>query len=366
MYKLIPVFFAVVAAGAYLTINLAGDTGQTEVEVASLDGAGMHQDHSHDGAGIFGGLKSMVGLGGGHSNISPEEAAKEHRLHLRQTAINSFLPVPDEDEDILVGWERLPWEDHFSAAFGAPDNHGGTGPEAIDVLQEETAIYLKGRSLIYVRVSYSEPTELLAKRLRQSYWVVETDRDLERLQNSRPRPSYIWTNVTETLSGFSIRNMKDHEHFALHEGVYFITAQAKKKNYFDKLRYFYGALGGGVTIKVRAESGNAAVNEILSAIDYQSLNQMQALPSPLVAEGLSDVVLRTPDEWLKDQAAYKAAPVILHEDAHAEDSDQEAQEAAHEAEPEHHAPPPEGWVGMLADVLAAEPASKAETATSDH
>ncbi|GAA6208592.1 hypothetical protein NBRC116601_18850 [Cognatishimia sp. WU-CL00825] len=301
MYKFIPVVFGVIALGVFFALDYRSYSQASSVEVASLDGAHALEMHAADKpepqGSYFGHLLAKVGLGSDQAWTL--DRAKDVRLALRAVPANSYLPTPDEEEEVLMGWERLDWDDYYAAAFGWPDGVTQT-PEAgmRKALDQSIAIYVKGRHSVMVQVDFAEPTEALAKRLKQAYWVVQTGRDLERLKEGRPRASYFWTNVKETARGYSILHAQDVAHFDVYDGVHFLQADNSHDRRDVEVKYFFASLGGGLVIKVRALGSDAKVAEILAQIDYQSLNQLQTLPSPLIAEGLAEVLIDTPEDWL--------------------------------------------------------------------
>lgn len=299
MYKLIPAAFAVIALGAFLTLDFLGYRGRV-VELAALQEATVVSDgHYEEGQGpsYVDHLLSKIGMAEGLPDPTIE-TAKIKRTILRDAPLNSYFATPSED--VLAGWERIDWNDSYHTGFGWPDGMNDPHyPEGNPDLAHEVAIYLKGKHSIYLRAEYSEPTQVLATRLKQAYWVVDTGRDLGRLLESRPRASYFWTNVKESSRGASISNGIDVEHFHKFEGVHFLTAKSSAARRDEKMRYIFASLAGGVVIKLRAHAPEAVIKEVLETIDIQSLNQMQTLPSPLIAEGLNDLVIDTPEAWLE-------------------------------------------------------------------
>ncbi|MGH1466874.1 MAG: hypothetical protein ACRBBQ_16095 [Cognatishimia sp.] len=303
MYKFIPVVFGVIALGVFFALDYRSFSQASAIDVASLDGGhvmDMHVDGAAEAQGSYvGHLLAKVGLGG-HQALTLDRA-KDARLALRAVAANTYLPTPDEEEEILMGWERLDWDDFYAAAFGWPDGVRDTPNAAVrKTLDDNIAIYLKGRHSVMVQVDFAEPTEVLATRLKQAYWVVDTGRDLERLKEGRPRASYFWTNVKETAKGYSIEYAKDVAHFDVFDGVHFLRAENSRDRRDVEVKYFFASLSGGLVVKVRALGSDAKVAEILAQIDFQSLNQMQTLPSPLIAEGLAEVVIDTPVDWMAE------------------------------------------------------------------
>lgn len=300
MLKIIPAIIAAIVLGALGAMDYMGFKHRSH-ELAALADANVLTDVSFDAEhhpSYFNHLLSRFGISDGLPEPSVA-LAKAERAALRTEALNSYLPTPDED--ILPGWERIGWNASYQTGFGWPDGVEDpyyNNPSAD--LDHEVAIYLKGKSSVYVRVEYSEPTEALAKRLKQSYWVVETGRDLSRLIESKPRASYFWTNIEQSSKGASVANAKDIEYFEKINGVHFVTAKSKAARRDEKMRYVFASLGGGVVIKVRAHASEPAIKSVLEQIDFQNLNQLQTLPSPLIAEGLNDIVIDTPEHWLAD------------------------------------------------------------------
>ncbi|MDC0738119.1 hypothetical protein N6L24_07500 [Cognatishimia sp. SS12] len=304
MYKVIPAAFAVIALGAVAAVDYL-NFSKRSVALASLqDAPGVAQPLLSDGQpSYFDHLLSRVGLGTGLP--APSEAITlAQRDALRAAPLTSYMPTPSED--ILAGWERINWDDSYHTGFGWPDGMQD-GPGAASDLQQTTAIYLKGRSSIFLQIERAEPTEILATRLKQSYWVVATGRDLDRLREGRPRASYFMTNVAETANGSSVVNAIEPTHFAQFEGVHFISAKSAVARRDETMRYVFAALGGGVVIKLRAHAPEADIKAVLAALDFDSLNLMQTLPSPLIASGLPKVPADTPEAWLVTQG-YQAAP----------------------------------------------------------
>jgi len=297
MLKYVPVAFAVIALGVIAVLDYMGYRGRA-YDIASLQEAAHQIDADYEVAQVSykDHLLSRIGLAEGLPDATLETARLERKV-LRAAPLNSFLPMPSED--VLPGWERISWEDGFNTGFGWPDGieDGQHGKYAPDV-ENDIAIYLNGRSSVYLRVERAEPTNTLAKRLKQSYWVVETGRSLDRLQEGRPRPSYFWTNVKETSAGASVYNAKDHKHFHQVQGVHWLSAKNKTARRDEKMRYMFASLGGGVVLKLRAHASEKVIKQVMDAIDYQALNQMQTLPSPLIAEGLGEHVIDTPEAWL--------------------------------------------------------------------
>ncbi len=304
MLKIIPAILAVFALAAFLILDFMGFKDRAK-ELARFDVAGVGYDALPEEAPSYvSHLLSKVGMGETLPERS-EETALATRMLLHSEPMNHYLPQPDED--VLPEWERIAWSDDYHTGFGWPDGVNDPHYTAKDpALDEEAAIYLKGKHSVYVRVQYAEPTKVLAERLKQAYWVVETGRDLGKLLEAKPRASYFWTNVQQSTKGASVKNAKDVKHFADFDGVYFLTAKNKTARRDEKMRYMFASLGSGITIKVRAHAPESAIKEILAEIDFQSLNQMQTLPSPLIADGLADFILETPEGWLEfkgDRAA---------------------------------------------------------------
>ena len=309
MLKYLPVAFAVIAIGALAAFDFMGFKGRS-AEIASLHDAATKIDADFEAVDISYAdhLLSKFGLADGLPDPSMETARLERQV-LRAKPLNSYLPTPSEET--LMGWERLAWKDEFHNGFGWPDGlKDGKASKYAPDLENDIAIYLKGRSSIFLQVEYSEPTDVLAKRLKQSYWVVETGRSLDRLLEGRPRASYFWTNIQESSRGKSVYNAKDQKHFHQVAGVHWLTAKNKKAGRDEKMRYMFATLNGGVVLKLRAHAPESAIKEIIDAIDYQSLNQLQTLPSPLIAEGLGEHVIDTPDAWL--EAHGKGVPAVSH------------------------------------------------------
>lgn len=295
MKKLIILIPALVLVGitGFLAWDYRSQAQEQSLDVASLD----HSAHAPEALGFGAYLKNLPERYFGDGAPKSVEDAIHLRDTLRGVDLKSYLPEPNEE--VLVGWQRLDWNENFLHAFGAPDGAEKYGMEKVG---RDLAIYIKGKSTLYARVEYNEPTELLAKRLRQGYWVVETDRDLTTLQEAMPRLNYLWTNIYESSKGDSVKYGKAKEHFATIQGVHFLKVEPKNKHRDDKMKYVMGSLGGGVVIKVRAFSSYGKIKELLEGIDFQSLNQLQTLPSPLVAEGLGPFNITTPDAWLEKYA----------------------------------------------------------------
>jgi|GEM_PF-4519819 len=299
MLKYLPVAFAVIAIGAVTALDYMGFRGRA-AEIASLYDAAIKIDADYEVADVSYSdhLLSKLGMAEGLPDPTLETARLEREV-LRAAPLNSYLPTPSED--ILAGWERISWNDDYHNGFGWPDgmNAEKTTKYAPN-LEEDVAIYLNGRSSIYVRLERAEPTDALAKRLKQAYWVVDSGRSLDRLREGRPRASYFWSNVKETSKGDSVYNAKDHKHFHQVDGVHWLSAKNKSARRDEKMRYMFASLGGGVVLKIRAHAPEAAIKQLMDTIDYQSLNQMQTLPSPLIAEGLGEHVIDTPEVWLAE------------------------------------------------------------------
>lgn len=309
MLKIIPAILAVFALAAFLVLDFMGFKSRSH-EIATLQEAGVQYDAvaSDETPSYLSHLLAKVGMGEALPARSLETALAT-RMLLHSVPINSYLPQPDED--ILPGWERISWSDDYHTGFGWPDGVNDPYSAEEAALEDEVAIYLKGNHSIYLRVQYAEPTKVLAERLKQSYWVVETGRDLGKLLEAKPRASYVWTNVQQSSKGASVENAKDIKHFAQFDGVYVLTGKNKTARRDEKMRYMFASLGGGITVKLRAHAPEAAIKEVLAEIDYQSLNQMQTLPSPLIAEGLSDFILETPEGWLEAKGSRaKDVPIV--------------------------------------------------------
>ena len=65
----------------------------------------------------------------------------------------------------------------------------------------------------------------------------------------------------------------------------------------------FASLGGGVVLKLRAHASAVEIKHVMDTIDYQSLNQMQTLPSPLITEGLGKHLIDTPEAWLAEHGS---------------------------------------------------------------
>ena len=303
MLKYVPVAVATIALGVFVTFDYLGYR-ERSVELASLDMAARKIDAEFEVAEVSytDHLLSKVGITEGLP-VPSLETAKLRRQVLRAAPLNSYFPqasnFPEPSKEGEPGWERIAWRDDFHTGFGWPDGMTGdhTSKYAPDT-GRDIAIYLHGRSSIYLRAEFAEPTETLAERLQQSYWVVETGRSLDRLREGRPRASYFWTNIEETSKGESIYNAKDQEHFHAVNGVYWLMAKDKTARRDEKMRYMFASLGSGVVLKLRAHAPEDVIKQVMDHIDYQSLNQMQTLPSPLIADGLGEFVIDTPVNWL--------------------------------------------------------------------
>lgn len=309
MLKYLPVAFAVIAVGAVAALDYMGFRNRS-VEIASLHDAATQIDASFEVPEVSytDHLLSFLGLADGLPDPSLETAKIERQV-LRAAPLNSYFPTPSEE--VLAGWERITWQDGFHTGFGWPDGmEDGKASKYAPKADQDIAIYLNGRSSIYLRAEFSEPTDALAKRLKQGYWVVETGRSLDRLREGRPRPSYFWTNIEETSKGKSVYSAKDHKHFHQVEGVHWLTAKSKTARRDEKMRYMFASLGGGVVLKLRAHAPEAVIKNLMDQIDYQSLNQIQTLPSPLIAEGLGAHLIDTPDAWLAEHGS--EMPVAHH------------------------------------------------------
>lgn len=297
MLKFIPVLFPMIAVGAVTALDYMGFRNRS-VEFAHLQDAAtqIDADFEYSEVSYADHLLSMVGLAKGLPEASIESARIERQV-LRAAPLNSYFPTPSED--VLAGWERIAWQDDFHTGFGWPDGMAeGKLSNYAPKLDQDIAIYLNGRSSIYLRAEFSEPTHTLATRLKQAYWVVETGRSLDRLHEGRPRASYFWTNVQETSNGDSVYAAMDHKHFYKVQGVHWLTAKSKTARRDETMRYMFASLGGGVVLKLRAHAPEEVIKQVLDQIDYQSLNQLQTLPSPLIAGGLKEHLLNTPEAWL--------------------------------------------------------------------
>ncbi len=297
MYKWIIACVTAVALSGYLVFDYMSFKNHDVIEVASIQEPRELAVPVADKGTYLNHLLSKVGLG---EKIAPtEESTLQARVALRAADLNSFLPTPDAEEGVLAEWERLKWDDSYQAAFGWPDGMDeNSSPQERLQHASESALFLKGGNSVYVRIEYAEPTEMLAKRLKQSYWVIETGRDLERLKQGRPRASYFWTNIKETSAGYGVKYAKDVDFFETYDGVHFLKAKNKKDRRDVETRYYFASLGSGVVIKVRALASKKMVKEILAEINYESLNLMQTLPNPLIAGGLDQFILETPQNWL--------------------------------------------------------------------
>lgn len=299
MLKFIPVLFPMIAVGAVTALDYMGFRNRS-VEFAHLQDAAtqIDADFEYSKVSYTDHLLSIVGLAKGLPEASVDSVRIERQV-LRAAPLNSYFPTPSED--VLEGWERIAWRDDFHTGFGWPDGMSdGEASKYAPQLDRDIAIYLNGRSSIYLRAEFSEPTPALANRLKQAYWVVETGRSLDRLHEGRPRASYFWTNVQETSKGDSVYAAKDHKHFHKIEGVHWLTAKSKTARRDEKMRYMFASLGGGVVLKLRAHAPEEVIKQLLDQIDYQSLNQLQTLPSPLIAKGLNEYLLNTPEAWLAE------------------------------------------------------------------
>lgn len=309
MLKYLPAAFAMIAVGAVAALDYMGFRNRS-VEIASLQDAATQIDAGFEVAEVSykDHLLSIIGLADGLPDPSLESAKIERKI-LRAAPLNSYFPTPSEE--VLAGWERIDWQDDFHTGFGWPDGvEDGKTSKYAPKLDRDIAIYLNGRSSIYLRAEFAEPTDALAKRLKQAYWVVETGRSLDRLREGRPRASYFWTNVQETSKGESVYDAKDHKHFHQVAGVHWLTAKSKTARRDEKMRYMFASLGGGVVLKLRAHAPEAVIKQLMDQIDYQSLNQMQTLPSPLIADGLGEYLIDTPETWLAEHGT--ETPVASH------------------------------------------------------
>lgn len=309
MLKYLPAAFAVIAVGVFTALDYMGYRNRS-VEIASLQEAATKIDADFEVAEVSytDHLLSMIGMADGLPDPTLESARIERKV-LRAAPLNSYFPTPSED--VLAGWERIEWQNDFHTGFGWPD--GMTAEETTNYapdLERDVAIFLNGRSSIYLRAEFSEPTNALATRLKQAYWVVESGRSLDRLREGRPRASYFWTNVKETSRGASVYDAKDHKHFHQVAGVHWLTAKSKTARRDEKMRYMFASLGGGVVLKLRAHAPEDVIKQLMDQLDYQSLNQMQTLPSPLIADGLDEHLIDTPENWLEQHGS--ETPVASH------------------------------------------------------
>lgn len=280
-----------VALGAGVLIVPSFFKSDVPVEVASLDaGAGL-DGHSDPGAerSAFSKVVGMLPFVGDSEPPITRSRALADRDALRRQPLTSYMP------DAPEGWEKLEWEAFFSGIFGVPD---GTDED----ISDEVSVYLKDGKSIYLRIENAMPSGPMIADLLQMQRYVEKGGDLSELKAYRATVDHTVDAVRTTADGWSIGPNMKFGHFNMVNGVSFIVGKIKTKpTDFPDMRFYHGALGAGVVVKIRSEAPTADVVAILEGIDFDSLNHLQEVPHPLVGEGLPEIVLETPEQWLHNR-----------------------------------------------------------------
>lgn len=276
---------SIVAAGAGAFVVFGFMSSKEPVEVASLDpSAGLETAQERSA------LSQVVGILPFVDNEPPitRGRALADRDALRRRDLTSFMPEAPE------GWERLEWHAFFAGKFGDPDS--------LEDVESEATVYLNSGKAIYLRIENATPTGPMVADLLQMQRYVEKGGDLSDLEAYRPTVEHTVEAVRATADGWSLGPKKKFGHFNIVKGVSFIIGKdTSKPTDFPNMRYYHGALGGGVVIKLRSEAPTADVMAVLEGIDFDSLNQLQEVPNPLVGEGLPEFVIETPEQWLHNR-----------------------------------------------------------------
>ena len=275
--------FAALGGAAIVVLNLMAPS--EPVEVASLDpSAGLMETEERSAVSKIIGVLPFI------DNEPPitRGRALADRDALRRQELTSFMPEAPE------GWERIEWDAFFAGIFGDPDN--------LENVEKETVVYLNGGKSIYLRIENASPTGPMVADLLQMQRYVEKGGDLSDLEAYRATVDHTIEAVRSTSDGWSVGPKMKFGYFNIVQGVSFIIGKdASKPTDFPDMRFYHGALGGGVVIKLRSEAPTADIMAILEGIDFDSLNQMQEVPNPLVGEGLPEFVLETPEQWLHNR-----------------------------------------------------------------
>lgn len=275
--------FAALGGAAIVVLNLMAPS--EPVEVASLDpSAGLIETEERSAVSKIIGVLPFI------DNEPPitRGRALADRDALRRQELTSFMPEAPE------GWERIEWDAFFAGIFGDPDN--------LENVEKETVVYLNGGKSIYLRIENASPTGPMVADLLQMQRYVEKGGDLSDLEAYRATVDHTIEAVRSTSDGWSVGPKMKFGYFNIVQGVSFIIGKdASKPTDFPDMRFYHGALGGGVVIKLRSEAPTADIMAILEGIDFDSLNQMQEVPNPLVGEGLPEFVLETPEQWLHNR-----------------------------------------------------------------
>ncbi|WP_370230119.1 hypothetical protein [Cognatishimia sp.] len=275
--------FAALGGAAIVVLNLMAPS--EPVEVASLDpSAGLIETEERSAVSKIIGVLPFI------DNEPPitRGRALADRDALRRQELTSFMPEAPE------GWERIEWDAFFAGIFGDPDN--------LENVEKETVVYLNGGKSIYLRIENASPTGPMVADLLQMQRYVEKGGDLSDLEAYRATVGHTIETVRSTSDGWSVGSKMKFGYFNIVQGVSFIIGKdASKPTDFPDMRFYHGALGGGVVIKLRSEAPTADIMAILEGIDFDSLNQMQEVPNPLVGEGLPEFVLETPEQWLHNR-----------------------------------------------------------------
>lgn len=270
-------------AGAFVVIGFMSP--KEWVEVASLDPSSGLEAAEDQSA-----LSKVVGVLPFIDNEPPitRGRALADRDALRRRDLNSFMPEAPE------GWERLEWHDFFAGKFGDPDD--------LEDVSSEATVYLNGAKSIYLRIENATPTGPMVADLLQMQRYVEKGGDLSDLEAYRATVDHTVEAVRATADGWSVGPKMKFGYFNIVQGVSFIIGKdTSKPTDFPDMRFYHGALGGGVVIKLRSEAPTADVMAVLEGIDFDSLNQLQEVPNPLVGEGLPEFVIETPEQWLHNR-----------------------------------------------------------------
>ena len=277
------------ALGAGVVVVPSFFASDKTVEVASLDpSAGLEEAHQSHERSAFSKVVGILPFIGDDEPPLTRARALADRDALRARKLNSFTPEAPE------GWEKLEWDMFFTGKFGEPDR----GDEVAD----EVVVYLKGGKAIYLRIEHATPSGPMVADLLQIQRYVEKGGDLSDLEAYRETVDHTIEAVRTTADGWSIGPNMRFGYFEIVSGVSFIVGKVDvRPNDYPDLRFYHGALGGGIVIKIRSDAPSADVLAVLEGIDFDGLNQRQDVPHPLVGEGLPELVIETPEQWLHNR-----------------------------------------------------------------
>lgn len=255
----------------------------SDVEVASLDETAML--HAETDAGFLSKVTGVLPWVGGKEEEITRARALADRDALRRMSLVSFAP------DAPEGWEKLEWNMFFQGKFGAPDDE--------EKIFEEAAVYLVDESAVYLRFKHAKPTGHMVADLLQLQRYTEKGGNLSDLEGYRQKMPHTIETIRATADGWSIASDMKFKHFERIQGVHFIVGKKEMRpSEYDGMKYYYGALGGGVVIKLRSDAPAAKIRELLALVDMDALNAIQDVPHPLVGSGLPEFEIDTPEEWL--------------------------------------------------------------------